>query len=274
MQPIMEYQGSDIDEAVNNACIALGVRREELEIEVVSTGSAGFFGLGRKKAMVRVVLRGQGRSREEEPVVPVKPAINSDKREAREEEEVRGEPLTAAELAAVRELVARLLALAGLPLTVTVAQDGVSHKVRVELSGPDQELLIGPEGQTLDAIQYLIRKILGKQSAKKIVLELDVGGFRRNRRQDLESRALALAAEVKATGRSHTVPAINPAERRIIHLALQADPDIRSRSVGEGVFKKVLIYLPGKGRTNPPRRRSGGRSGGAADRKPRRDSQP
>ncbi len=277
MQPIMEYKGSDIDEAVNNACLALGVRREELEIEVVSTGSAGIFGLGRKKAMVRVALRGKGRGREEAlvtPAAPVKPTIISDKREARDEDEVRGEPLTATEQAEIRELVTRLLALAGLPLTVTVTQDGGNHKVRVELSGPDQELLIGPEGQTLDAIQYLIRKIIGKQSAKKIVLELDAGGFRRNRQQDLESRALALAAEVKATGHSRTVPAINPAERRIIHLALQADPDIRSRSVGEGVFKKVLIHLPGKGRKNPPRRRSGGRSGGAADRNPRRDSQP
>jgi len=261
MQPIMEYKGSDIDEAVNNACLALGVRREELEIEVVSTGSAGIFGLGRKKAMVRVALRGKGRGREEAlvtPAAPVKPTIISDKREARDEDEVRGEPLTATEQAEIRELVTRLLALAGLPLTVTVTQDGGNHKVRVELSGPDQELLIGPEGQTLDALEYLMRKIITRKFTQKVLFSLDAGDFRANRRQELQERALRLAGEVKETGKTRTIPAINPAERRIVHMALQGDTEIRSRSVGDGLFKKVLIYLPGKGRKRSSGRRKGG----------------
>lgn len=279
MQPIMEYKGSDIDEAVNNACVALGVRREELAIEVVSTGSAGIFGLGRKKAVVRVALRDQGRGREEgapvapavavgssqaapktKPIKPAKPAPIAEVREARGEEgEVLGEPLTPAELVEIRELVSRLLTLAGLALEVKVAQESVSHKVLVDLAGPGQEALLGSEGDTLEALQYLFRKMVGKQSPKRITLELDAGGFRQQRRDDLTRRALALAAEVKATGRGQTMPASNPAERRIIHLALQDDPEIVSRSVGEGVFKKVLIHLPGKGRKKIPRHRAGGR---------------
>jgi spoIIIJ-associated protein len=60
--------------------------------------------------------------------------------------------------------------------------------------------------------------------------------------------ALRLAEEVKESGRTKSIPALNPAERRIVHMKLQDDPTIRSRSVGEGQFKKILIYLPGRGK--------------------------
>ncbi|PKN15596.1 MAG: hypothetical protein CVU68_13940 [Deltaproteobacteria bacterium HGW-Deltaproteobacteria-3] len=72
---------------------------------------------------------------------------------------------------------------------------------------------------------------------------------------ELQARALRLAQEVKETGKTRTIPAINPAERRMVHMALQDDTEIRSRSVGEGLFKKVLIYLPGKGRRRAPRKK-------------------
>ena len=75
---------------------------------------------------------------------------------------------------------------------------------------------------------------------------------------ELQERAVRLAQEVKETGKTRTIPAINPAERRMVHMALQDDTDIRSRSVGEGLFKKVLIYLPGKGRRRSPRKKKSG----------------
>ena len=75
---------------------------------------------------------------------------------------------------------------------------------------------------------------------------------------ELQERALRLSQEVKETGKTRTIPAINPAERRMVHMALQDDTGIRSRSVGEGLFKKVLIYLPGKGRRRSPRKKKSG----------------
>jgi spoIIIJ-associated protein len=75
---------------------------------------------------------------------------------------------------------------------------------------------------------------------------------------ELQARAVRLAQEVKETGKTRTIPAINPAERRMVHMALQDDTEIRSRSVGEGLFKKVLIYLPGKGRRRSPRKKKSG----------------
>jgi len=283
----LEYKGADVDEAINNACISLNAKREDLEIEIVSTGSGGIFGLGRKRAVVRVALRGEaGKATVPKPEKKARPAregaekaakkpqppqdkadhperrarVASEEDEEGEREEQGGEPLSAEELATIQTTLARLLELMGCPAQVTASQDA-GCKVVVRIDGGDQETIIGPEGQTLDGLQYLLRKIVSRLISKKVVLDLDAGSFRETRRRELEELARTLAAEVKATGKTRTIPAINPAERRIVHLILQQDQEIRSRSVGEGLFKKVLIHLPGKGgntgRRRPSRRRRG-----------------
>lgn len=160
------------------------------------------------------------------------------------------EPLAEEELAAVRATIARLLELSVGPAEVRLAQDEQGGKLRVDLVGGQREKLVGAEGQNLEALQYLLRKMVSKQLGKRVVLELDADGFRAQRRRQLEERARELAAEVKGSGKTRTMPAMGPAERRMVHLALQDDSEVRSRSVGEGVFKKVLIHPPGK-----PRRR-------------------
>ena len=87
------------------------------------------------------------------------------------------------------------------------------------------------------------------------MFSLDAGDYRERRRQELEERAVELASEVRESGKTHSIPALNPAERRIVHMTLQDDATIRSRSVGEGHFKKILIYVPGKGKKKGGRRR-------------------
>jgi spoIIIJ-associated protein len=85
------------------------------------------------------------------------------------------------------------------------------------------------------------------------MFSLDAGDYRNQRSQELEAKALKLAEEVRESGRTKSIPALNPAERRIVHMTLQNDRTIRSRSVGDGHFKKILIYLPtqGKKHKNP-----------------------
>lgn len=280
MSAFMEYKGDDVDQAINNACTALGVERKDLEVQVVTTGSAGFLGFGRRKAMVRVGLRGGAgtgveRTVTQPPVAaeaaPSRPAkLQGPRPETRKPAtvaavaeitpEAAAEPLSAAELAEVSATVGRLLELSGCAVEARIAEEQSDGKVRLDLVGEESELLIGPEGQVLDSLQYLLRKMLTKKLGRRVILELDAGDYRARRCRELEERALALAAEVKSSGQSRTLAAVGPAERRIIHLALQGDSEIRSRSVGEGLFKKVLIHPPGKGRKRPPRPRGKGRS--------------
>lgn len=290
MSARMEYTGMDVEEAIANACSALNVAREQLEISIVSTGSAGIiFGLGRKKAVVRVALKvsGHGMSREtgkaaagrEEPAVlagekksrrgrgkggkqgsaaePAQAGIRETTPAGSEEpEEAAGDPVSREEVEAIRVDLSRILTLMGCPSEIGMEVDP-ANKVHARISGEFVDTIVGPEGQTIDSLQYLMRKIITRKFPQKVLFALDAGGFRESRLEELRERALRLAAEVKESGKSRTIPAIGPAERRVVHLALQDDPGIRSRSIGEGLFKKVLIYLPGKGRRRPPRKSRG-----------------
>ena len=277
MSAKMEYKGTDVEEAIGNACAALNVAREELDIRIISTGSTGIFGLGRKKAAVQVSLKKEGDHEEKQSVSdkkastprvrPDRPA--SDKKasaprarpeqsaDSDEPDEVVGDPVTPEEMEAIRADVAKILELMGCPSEISIEQDQ-NNKVHAKISGEFAETLVGPEGQTLDGLQYVMRKIITRKFSQKVLFSLDAGGFRENRMGELQERALRLAKEVKETGKTRTIPAINPAERRMVHMALQDDTEIRSRSVGEGLFKKVLIYLPGKGRRRSPRKKKSG----------------
>ncbi|MFA7346299.1 MAG: Jag N-terminal domain-containing protein [Desulfurivibrionaceae bacterium] len=277
MSAKMEYKGTDVEEAIGNACAALNVAREELDIRIISTGSTGIFGLGRKKAAVQVSLKKEGgqeqtrlapekkahapKARPERPAAEKKPSAPKPRPEQSadndEPEEVVGDPVSAEEMESIRADVARILELMGCPSQVGVEQDQ-NNKVHAKITGEFVDILVGPEGQTLDGLQYVMRKIITRKFPQKVLFALDAGGFRENRMGELQARALRLAQEVKETGKTRTIPAINPAERRMVHMALQDDTEIRSRSVGEGLFKKVLIYLPGKGRRRSPRKRKGG----------------
>jgi spoIIIJ-associated protein len=155
----------------------------------------------------------------------------------------------------IAELTKTMLQHMGIQAEVTITVDG--HKVAVHiLGGEDHEAIVGRDGSTLDAMQYLLRKIVGQKFPEKISLSLDAGTYRQQRQTELEQLALELAQKVKDTGKSQVISALNPAERRLVHVALQDDTSIRSASIGDGLFKKVRIYLPGKGR------RRSGRGGG------------
>lgn len=275
MSASMQYKGEDVEQAIANACDSLGVVREALDIEIKSTGSAGIFGLGRRKAVIRVTLRSTPdpapgdpppsadlnpeRDLEAEQSPPIVSSTGTPSAVAGGSVEKNGgrgggpdlsapPMLSESELERARELVSRLLTLSMGEAAVELVQGPEDGKLWVELGASDSERLIGPEGQTLDALQYLLRKLISKELNRRVLLELDCAGFRVHRRENLENRACELAVEVKGDGRSRALPAMGPAERRIVHMALQNDPEIRSRSVGEGVFKKVLLHTPGKGK--------------------------
>jgi spoIIIJ-associated protein len=142
-----------------------------------------------------------------------------------------------------------------------VAVHFVDNTVHCHITGPFEEQIVGPEGRTLDSLQYLLRKMVAIHLPDKIMLSLNAGDFRERRAEELKVRAVELATLVKADGKTQSIPALNPSERRVVHMVLQEDKGVRSRSVGEGLFKKVLIYKPGKGRRPASKKRRGGQGG-------------
>ncbi|MFV0438599.1 MAG: protein jag [Desulfopila sp.] len=180
--------------------------------------------------------------------------------EDEEDDDLPGEgenDATEESLELVSQEVGRLVELMGFPSTVEVSAKGRS--VSCDISGPFEEALIGPEGKTLDAIQYLVRKMVARKGQERLRIALNVGDFRQRRLEELKVRAVELARSVRENGRTQVLPALNPSERREIHMVLQEDKEVRSRSVGDGLFKKILIYKPGKSGKGG-RQKGGGRS--------------
>lgn len=284
-----EFKGKDVDEAITMACDKLSVPREELNIEILSTGSAGIFGLCRKQAIIRATKKKLETElplvQESEPVASpavqekpqtvapaaaerttddqTPPAAKSlpaeetkKKRVPIERHQEQTVPLTPEILAQIKGDLEQLLILMGFPSEIVLEEK--NNKAQVKISGEHIEELITKDGQTLDSIQYLMRKIIAKKFPQKIMFSIDAGDFREKRKVELQELALKLAQEVKETEKTKTIPPLNPSERRVVHLVLQEDKTIRSRSVGDGLFKKILIYLPGKGRIRKkPQRRKG-----------------
>ncbi len=283
-----EFQGKDIAEAIQNACNSLNASQEDLNIEVISTGSSGIFGLCRQNARLRVTLKGENISQEQQPVsekkARTKKTAKSPKKASRKKKprkEVTAEPKeTLAEnnnseaphsehkeygpefVSAIQEELLKVLQLMGFPSEVSILQDG--NSITGLIQGDNIEGIVGHDGKVLDSLQYLLRKMLSKKLSEKIMLSLDAGNFRASRMKDLEKLGLKLAEEVKENGKTKSIPSLNPSERRIVHMALQEDKDIRSRSVGEGLFKKILIYRPGKGKRNSQAKRRKNKQGQSA----------
>lgn len=281
----MEFEGKDVAEAISKACKALKVSQENLDIEVLTTGTSGIFGLCRQKARLRVNIKKEFREATEEkpskrPSKPQREKVGFEKKKQQKPEREKtnaakiqtfekakattpeaSENLMVAEeiQAEVKADLVKILQLMNYPSEVSVTSD--KENVTAQIKGKHVDEIIEQNGKLLDNLQYLLRKIIGKKYDEKAIISLDAGDFRAARNEELKQLGLQLAAEVKKNGKTKSIPSLNPSERRIVHVALQDDKDVRSRSVGEGLFKKVLIYRPGsKGRKGSPKRRKGSKN--------------
>ncbi|PIE59898.1 MAG: RNA-binding protein [Desulfobulbus propionicus] len=158
-------------------------------------------------------------------------------------------------LAIIEETLVRLLELMKCPATVKLVYN--ENSIVCDITSEYEDDLTGSEGRILDSIQYLLRKMLIRHFPERCLLSLNVGDFRQRRARALEQKAVELAEIVKQDGKTQAIAALNPSERRIVHMALQDDKNIRSRSVGDGLFKKVLIYKPGKSRRSGAKKKRG-----------------
>ena len=155
--------------------------------------------------------------------------------------------------------LAGILQLMGFASEVSVVIE--DQAIKCHISGAHEESIVGHEGRTLDSLQYLLRKMVSRRLPERMMIDLDAGNFRERRMQELQHLAMEMAEQVKESGKTRAISALNPSERRVVHVALQDDKGVRSRSVGDGIFKKVLIYKPGKKRKSGGRRR--GRQSGS-----------
>jgi spoIIIJ-associated protein len=276
----MEFQGKDIADAISKACKALNASQEDLDIEVLSTGTTGIFGLLKQKTRLRVSLKkerrdtpaGKGkktkrpaRPKEQPAAAKVEETIETAPAPTGEAPSVQEKAEAAAPVPASSDLLdqakkdlGRILELMGCPSEIVVSSD--MDTVDIQIQGDYVKEIIDQNGKILDSLQYILRKMISQKYSEKATISIDAGSFREKRVKELKELALKLAEEAKQTDKTRSISSLNPSERRVVHVALQDDKEIRSRSVGDGLFKKVLIYKPGsKGKKPSSRRRKGPR---------------
>jgi spoIIIJ-associated protein len=149
-------------------------------------------------------------------------------------------------LAAAKETLLAILALMKIEAQVTV--EDTPEAISLTLQGADEGLLIGKRGQTLDALQYIVNKILSKQGRENKQVIVDTEDYRKKREEALVSLAEKVSQKVRKTKKPVTLDNMTARERRIIHLTLQNDDTVVTKSSGEGHHRKIIVR---------PSRRSG-----------------
>jgi spoIIIJ-associated protein len=231
----VETEGDTIDKAIDNALRLLGVERDKITVDILSEGKKGILGFGSQKARILATLRKSAidlRASESEPA-PVKE-----------------QPLVAAEAAAMgqkaKEVLAEILNLMGISAEVELRVGEKTDETVVEIRTENSGLLIGRKGQTLEALQYLVSRIAGERGGMEGPhIVVDIENYRQRRRKGLEDMALRLGEKAKRQRKTVTVDALSAADRRIIHAALQDDPWVTTKSLGQGSYRRLLIIPEG-----------------------------
>ncbi|HKY83853.1 MAG TPA: RNA-binding cell elongation regulator Jag/EloR [Anaerolineales bacterium] len=235
-RPSLEIIAPTVDEAVVRGAAELGVSPQRLLVEVLDEGGQGVLGMGARQARVRLTLLGAP--------VPAKPTPEPEE----DEEEELGPTDPALDVS--RETVRELVSLMGLQARVTSRWGEADSRddtrpLLVDVRGDDLSLLIGRRGESLAALQYITRLIVGKEIGDYAPIVIDVEGYRARRERQLRQLAQRMADEAVERARTMTLEPMPPAERRIIHLELRDHPRVYTESVGEGEQRKVTVIPRG-----------------------------
>jgi len=167
-------------------------------------------------------------------------ARNERSRRPRREPAERPEVEVSAEtLEATREVLEQTVRLIGTEASVSISRDNLG--VCLQIDGDESGILIGRRGQTLDALEYMINRVASRDTGHTTRIVVDSHGYRQRRRESLEAMARRMGDRATERGKTVTMNPMSPRDRRIVHLALQDNPGLETRSSGKGYFRKLLI---------------------------------
>lgn len=236
-----EYEGKDLDDALEAAASTLGVSEEELHYEIVEQGRKGVMGLGAKNARIRIMP----------PVGQDDETRGADKgagrrrRKPRPQAEVESDAAPAeigAGARAVEATVQRVLDLMGMDVQADCASDG-DGGVSMKFKGPDRKMLAAKDGELASALQLLLNRMSRRSwpDIGRIDLGASDDGRRRRRDDDIVEAARDAAEQVAESGKTRKLQPMNAYERRLVHLTVREFSGLSSSSDGAGSLKRVRI---------------------------------
>jgi spoIIIJ-associated protein len=249
MSPSLEFEDKNVELAVKKACEELNIPREKLKHDVISYGSTGIFGLvGTKKARIRVTIPKSIQESKMGAADAKKSKIVPSKQVAEDTGSKSDAPIKdttnfyaddeAKNIG--KDALQHIIDFITEDATISIKEE--SNRIFFNVIGGNSAVLIGKRGQTLDAIQYLVDKVVNNKRKDRIAIQVDVEGYLEKRRISLEKTAARLAEKVKRTGKPATLGQMNSHDRRIVHVALKNDSSVRTQSMGEGIVRKLVIF--------------------------------
>jgi spoIIIJ-associated protein len=124
----------------------------------------------------------------------------------------------------------------------TVEAETEEDRLTLKITGGNAGILIGRKGQTLDAMQFLTDKIINRKSEDRVRVKVDIEGYMETRKTNLKHLAYKMAEKAKKTGRPTTINQMSAQDRRIVHLALKDDAQVRTQSMGDGYYRRLVIF--------------------------------
>jgi spoIIIJ-associated protein len=306
MNSCREFEGKNVEKAVELACEQLNISKSQLKYDIISSGSSGIFSIIRnKKAKIRVTLDNTSKNKQKvinlvDEAFGVKKEIPEqsepeERKERKQEKKAERNPERKAEKkvdkkefferkpkeqppqpkvkkevvpdfdgedddeedtpkekiisdfykgktpeAIGEEVIRKITAYVSDSFGIVVESDGVN--ITYHVTSDDSAVIIGKRGQNLEAMQYLVDKIVNKHTLEKKRVLIDVEGYLEKRRENLERMAIRMSDKVRKTGKPSTISQMSSQDRRIVHLALKDNKNVRTQSMGEGYYRRLVIF--------------------------------
>ena len=263
----VETEGETLDEAITKALNLLGVERDKVSLDILSEEKVGLLGFGRQNARVRATIREAvavapaedprdsqaagapsnkpAETPQAEPALPEPSPSEPEDSEAVEEFADTDEDFAEIRRVSV-DVLTEILRLMGVAAEVVVKPGTGPSEFVLDIRGDSTALLIGRRGQTLEALQHILSRIvaekLGPDDPQPIV---DAEDYRGKRVRSLEDMALRMGEKAKRSRKTQELDALSARDRRVVHLALKDDPWLTTESVGSGAFRRLLIIPEG-----------------------------
>ncbi len=277
MKETQEFSGKDVDAAIENACSQLSVSKQKLKYKVISTGASGIFGIvGRKDAKIKVTLpETSTKDSAEDEMEGIRSMVDeafgeetrleaadsddsakpSESMEAEDKKahandnykwgagDIEVPPPVDVTQESIDLGMEALQKMADLITDdATIEAETNQDRLTLSIKGGNAGILIGRKGQTLDAMQFLTDKIINRKSEARVRVKVDIEGYMETRKENLKHLAHKMAEKAKKTGRPTTINQMSAQDRRIVHLALKNDNKVRTQSMGDGYYRRLVIF--------------------------------
>ena len=230
MAKVAEGIGNSYDEAVQDALSKIGLTKENVSIELIEEPKKRFFSiLEHKQVKVRVT---EAQKKAEE--------VKKENVKIREIKEAPSEDIEAAKVKTL-EFLNEYFDKMGVKLNIESKYE--DKVLKFDITGEKAGIIIGYRGETLEALQLLVSTLVNRKKENYVKILIDVEGYRNKRVKALEELASKVAHTVVTKRRSVTLEPMVPFERRVIHTTLQNHPKVKTESIGEEPYRKVVISL-------------------------------